>query len=385
MEKTLLLDHVKNGEWAAARRALHRRPELSGKEKKTALAIAEALESCMPDKMIRGIGGTGVLALFSGRAAGSTTWLRAELDALPLHETQRPHGTEHPGVAHLCGHDGHMTILLRVARMLADRRPERGRVGLLFQPAEENGTGAARVVKSPRVRRLLPDRIFGLHNLPGHPAGRILVRPGLFTGAVISMAIQLRGRSAHAAEPDKALSPAPLIFDIWKKARQLSEGHHGDEDYAVVTPVHFSLGSKDYGITPGKGEVHLTLRTRSNDRLDTLVETLRSFSRKKAAAAGLGIDIDTLEHFPAVVNEPGLTAQLIDTARHAGLSPDIPATPFRWGEDFSHYLQKIPGCFFGWGAGEDCAPLHHPDYDFPDEQIEPAARFFHELVKRYHG
>lgn len=383
--ETLVSKHRTTNDWAAVRRQLHRYPELSGREKETSASIARHLETWLPDRMIRGIAGTGILAIFEGTTPGPMTWFRAELDALPIRESDRPYRSTKPDVAHLCGHDGHMTILLRLAELLHQDPVTRGSVGLLFQPAEETGLGAEKFIRSPKIRKLHPERIFALHNLPGYPKGQVVLRPGPFTSSVISLAIHLSGKTAHAAEPDKAVNPGGLIQKIWNKAQKLNVTDPGDPAYAIVTPVHYRLGTVDYGITPGNGEIHLTIRTRTESRLQQICKDLTRFAQRKAEKQGIGVSISTLQHFPAVVNDAELIREMDRTCHEMGIDSIEKDHPFAWGEDFSRYLEKTPGALIVWGAGEDSAPLHHPDYDFPDDQIEPAARFFHQLSKKYHG
>ena len=153
------------------RRELHRHPGLSGQEEKTSATIERYFIALKPDRVYRNIGGNGIAFEFSGSKPGKTLMLRADLDALPIPESKKlPWASENPGVSHKCGHDGHMTILCGVAELISLDRPEEGRVILLFQPAEETGTGAAKVISDNQFPAMKPDYVFGLHNLPGFPA-----------------------------------------------------------------------------------------------------------------------------------------------------------------------------------------------------------------------
>lgn len=372
-------------DWAAVRRELHQHPEISGQEKNTARIISRYLEMFLPERMTRGIGKTGILALFHGNEPGPTTWFRAELDALPIEETDRPYSSQKPGVAHLCGHDGHMTVLLALAQLLYQKPVPKGRIGLLFQPAEETGAGAERMIKSTKLKKLFPDQIFAVHNLPGYPKDTIIIKDGNFTSAVVSLAMRFKGHTAHAAEPDKAVNPGQIILDLWKKAQQLTVLDPGSEKYAIITPVHFRLGSKDYGITPGNGELHLTIRTHTDDRLRKIIDQLTRLAERKADSEGIKFEVDTLQHFPAVINDESCVKMIRSVAEKNKIKTIEKDMPFTWGEDFSRYLNKSRGALIGWGAGENCAPLHHPDYDFPDDQINKVAQFFYNLAMRYHG
>lgn len=385
MTEASISAHRDKNDWKAVRKMLHRHPEISGQEKDTARTVARILEKFLPDRMIRGIGGTGILAIFEGADTGPVSWFRAELDALPIRETDREHRSVNEDVAHLCGHDGHMSILLQLAEMLRKDPLPRGRIGLLFQPAEETGTGAEKVLASRKISRWKPDRIFALHNLPGYPAGQLILRSGHFTSSVISLIIRLRGRTSHAAEPDKAVNPGETLVELWTLAQKMNRPDATGEDHAIVTPVHINLGRPDYGVTPGYGELHLTLRTWSETRLMKMVEKMQQEASRKAGSRGLEVSFEQLEHFPAVINDEQITGELRKLAERMGVPVLEKKEPFSWGEDFSRFLEAFPGNFIGWGAGKDTAPLHHPDYDFPDDQIEPAARFFYETAKLYHG
>src|SRR5262245_29174345 len=162
------------------RRKLHRRPEISGEEMATAREVEAFLSATRPDRVVTGLGGTGLAVVYDGAAPGPTVMFRAELDALPIEElTQVPYHSEVPGKGHLCGHDGHMTILAALGRVLSRQRPRRGRVVLMFQPAEETGAGAAAVLADERFGEVTPDYVFSLHNMPGVPFGEAELREGI--------------------------------------------------------------------------------------------------------------------------------------------------------------------------------------------------------------
>ena len=211
-----------------------------------------------------------------------------------------------------------------------------------------------------------------------------MIKNDNFTSAVISVALYFRGNTAHAAEPDKAQNPGQIIIELWKKAQQLTILDPTSEQYAIITPVQFRLGSKDYGITPGNGELHLTIRTHTDEMLWKLIEMITNQAKKKADKLGIEFEFETLQHFPAVINDEKCIREIELTAQDSNLGVIHKEFPFSWGEDFSRYLNKSTGALIGWGAGKDCAPLHHPDYDFPDDQIEKAANFFYQLSKRFH-
>lgn len=181
------------------RHELHRFPEISGEEAETARRVAAFLAPMRPDKVLTGLGGHGVAAVFAGEGQGPTLLFRSEIDALPILElTDVPYKSEISGKGHLCGHDGHSTILAALGRGLSRERPKRGRVVLMFQPAEENGAGAAAVIADPRFAEIRPDLSFSLHNMPGMPLGHAALMAGVVNCASRGMRIALTGRTAHA-------------------------------------------------------------------------------------------------------------------------------------------------------------------------------------------
>ena len=194
----MLLSNLDLVELTGFRQHLHRNPELSGQEAWTAAQVVAALVPLGPDRVLTGLGGHGVAAVWTAPEPGPTVLFRSELDALPIEEiSQAAHRSAVPGKAHLCGHDGHSTILLGLARLIARDRPARGRVVLLFQPAEEDGSGAASVLADPRFSGIRPDWAFALHNMPGYPLGHVVVAPGPANCASEGLRVVFRGRTAH--------------------------------------------------------------------------------------------------------------------------------------------------------------------------------------------
>ena len=242
------------------RRDLHRRPELSGEETNTAKTISGALNSLAPDKLISGLGGHGVAAVFDSGREGPTLLFRAELDALPIEEASGAEwSSEVPGTAHLCGHDGHMTILVALARLLSRRRPLKGRCVLMFQPAEEDGSGA-QLWPTRKFTSIRPDWAFAIHNEPGLPFGYVGIKPGLINCASRGLAISLKGRTSHAAEPELASSPVSALPEMLSALGNLGTGGELDDSFGLSTVTHVSVGEATFGITPGDATIFVTLR-----------------------------------------------------------------------------------------------------------------------------
>ncbi|PWJ21317.1 amidohydrolase [Jannaschia seohaensis] len=356
------------GALIALRRDLHRRPDLSGAEAATAATVAQAL-SALGVEVVTGLGGHGVAGIVPGGAPGPTVLLRCELDALPIAETGQPAWrSETPGVAHLCGHDGHMATLLGAVRLLRRDPPPRGRVIAMFQPAEEDGSGAIAVCEDPRFAPLAPDWAFALHNLPDLPRGVAHVPDGLASAASVGLAIALTGVEAHASAPETGRSPAPELARLMDTLPALSRAVFPAPDFRLVTLTHARLGAPAFGIAPGRGEVFATLRTSSDAALAALEAEARALIGQPD---GLSVEITEHDRFLAGVNDPEAAALLREAAKAAGLEA-LHGTPLRASEDFGRFGHDCPAAMLLLGAGPGPA-LHNPDYDFDDRLIAPGA------------
>ncbi len=362
------------------RQTLHHHPDLSGDEQATAERILKWLEPTQPHSVQRHIGGNGILALF-GKDTDPLVLFRAELDALPIREeNDRPYSSGTPGKAHLCGHDGHMTILLGLAQRWHKSPLEGVQMGLLFQPAEETGQGAAAMLADPVIAGLDPFRIFAYHNIPGAPLGQVLIKKGSMTSAVHSTIFKFSGHSSHAAEPQLASSPNRAIAQLLLAAESMTRPDRTEEGFTIVTPVHTRIGSLAYGTTPGQGEIHFTLRAADNTRLATLQTLLSAFASKLAKQDHLELTHEILEPFPASINHAASVKQVEIAAAAVGLEVEGLKAPYGWGEDMGHFLARWPGALIGLGSGVDQPPLHHPSYDFPDDLIQPGVDLFFQLL-----
>lgn len=368
----------------ALRRALHAHPELSGEEHRTAEHLTEVLRRMKPDDLLTGVGGTGLLATFGTDADGPQVLLRCELDALPIQEVNTfAHRSTTERVSHKCGHDGHMAILTGVAEQFAQDRPARGRVHLLYQPAEENGAGAAAVLADPRMAGRRFDLVLALHNMPGYPLGTVLVRKDAFTASVNSLMISLEGRTSHAAEPEHGINPALAVAELLTGALALQRNEPDAEDLRVVTVVHVDLGSKDYGISAGRAEVHFTVRCWTDAALQELEQEVEALARQAAARHGLQITIAKGFTFKANRNAAAAVDLVSQAATSTGHPLVVREHPFKWGEDFGLFTAEYHGCMFGLGAGEGLPALHNPDYDFPDELIPHGIELFHSAARSF--
>ncbi len=367
----------------AFRRHLHAHPELAHAEHETARRVIEFLTVLEPEQILTGVGGTGVIATFDSGVAGPTILFRSELDALPIDEHNvAGHGSTQPGVSHKCGHDGHTAILVGLAQRLATVRPFSGKVHLLFQPAEETGTGAAAVLADPTFEPIRPDFGIAIHNMPGFQLHTVVVKPGSMYAAVRSLVIRYVGRTAHAAEPDKGENPSLAIADLLRECDQLTDNDLTSPTFGVITPVHVLIGSPAYGVSAGAGEIHLTIRGVDSARLDSLFEAVVSKGRQFAERDRLQFDLDIVEDFRANVNDPHITKLVQTAAEDCGFDVIVPDVGLPHGEDFGLFGEHFPCCMVLLGAGVTHDPVHNPDYDFPDELIATGVDLLDRIVRR---
>ncbi len=364
------------------RQEIHKNPELSGKEEKTAQRIVKFLKKYHPDEIIENLGKTGVAAIYQGKQEGPTILIRCELDALPIRETNEfDYKSNISNVSHKCGHDGHMTIVAGLASIFHKHPIESGKVVLLFQPAEENGMGAKAVLADSKFKKIEPDFVFALHNLPRFPEGVVVYKSGIFTAAVKSIIIKLTGKTSHAAEPEKGLNPALAISEIIQKARELEVENTADKDFALITPIHLSMGKIAYGISAGDGSLRFTIRTWNNERINQVSNELEKAVEAIAKKHSLSIKISWTQEFAANENDV-LSVDIIEkAAKMSNMTTLKRSEPFKWGEDFGLFTKKYKGAMFGLGAGEDLPALHNPDYDFPDSIIPHGVKIFYSIIR----
>lgn len=364
------------------RHQLHRLAEPSGEEVRTHAFILEQLKACSPLRILTFADSQSIIAVFEGEEPGRTLLFRGDFDAVRVEETiDVPYASEMAGVAHKCGHDGHATMLLGLARDLHRRPPARGRVLLFFQAAEETGDGARQLIETGVLDRYTPDRVFALHNIPGEKLGTVLGKPGSFTCSVVSTDIVLQGHSAHAAEPLKALSPYPAARAIADKLLSLNNYDMHSDHYRLLTLVEFRVGEQAYGVAAGDGVLRFTLRAKDDARLQqTKAELVRIVEEEVAKTEGVSHTISWKEYFAASNNHDEAMAQVKAAANRIGLDYKELEVPFSWGEDFGLLTQHYPGALFGLGSGLEQPSLHNPYFNFPDELLPIGVHLFRELI-----
>lgn len=360
---------------------LHQYPEVSGEERHTAEQIKFFLRKYPPDKLIEKLGGYGIAAIFNGKEKGPAVLLRCELDALPISEINTFDYASHiVGKSHKCGHDGHMTIMLGVAASLHNNPPAKGKVILLFQPAEENGEGARAVLKDEKFAEIKPDFVFALHNLPGYKKNEVVLKRGAFTAAVNSLVVKLTGKTSHAGEPDKGTNPALAIAEMILEVDKLNNLDYESDDFSQITYVHMDMGEKAYGVSAGEGEIGFTFRCWSTERRDEIGEKMADIAKKYADKHKLKVDLKYVESFHANQNADEAIDIIEHVARKNGKSVTYQKMPHRFGEDFGLFTEEFTGALFGIGAGKDTPALHNPDYDFPDDIIPAGIETFIGIV-----
>lgn len=365
------------------RRELHTLAEVSGQEVHTSQKIFQYLQSLNPDKLLLNVGGNGVVAVFRGEALGPNLGFRAELDALPIYElSDIAYRSETDGVAHLCGHDGHMSMVLGMAKALSNRRPKSGSVALVFQPAEETGQGASALQSDIKFRKLELDHIFSLHNVPGFEIGEIRIPTADANCASRGIKIMLEGQTSHAAAPQDGLSPMRPIANLMPALESLSNSAGGvqSSDFSLITVTHATLGKPTFGIAPGYAEIWATLRTRSNATMVELCDAVESAAKRAADDAGLELEFSYHEIFDACKNHPETVAILENALSESQIPFETTKQPQLWSEDFGQFSKGAKTAMFWLGSGVDQPQLHTPTYDFPDELLPMGTAAFMAVV-----
>lgn len=363
------------------RQYLHKHPELSGNEHNTAKYIIGKLEQSNADNIIKVQTCNGVIAIFKSNIKHPTICFRADFDALPINEiNELPYASINPNVSHKCGHDGHTTILLGLAEWInLNRKKINCNIILLFQPEEETGEGALKIVNDLTINNLNPDYLFGFHNIPGYPLGSIVIKPDIFSLASRGLKIKITGKTSHASEPDKADNPLLKLLEIVEYLNRISKSVITNQFCLTIT--HLRLGENSFGITPGEANIFAALRANSDMFLDSLGTKIEKKIQTLMADSSLKININWIEKFPAIRNDNDLYSLILQVAEKNSHDLIIENAPFKWSEDFAYYKQVTRTCFWGFGAGINHPELHNPNYDFPDSLLNEAILFCQNLIK----
>lgn len=363
------------------RKKLHQFPELSGSEHDTALLIKSFINAHHPTKIIDKIGGDGLAAVYEFSSVGPVVAIRCELDALPIQEmNELEYRSTKDGVSHKCGHDGHMAIVSGLIFWIKEQSFTSGTIILLFQPAEETGLGASKVLADSRIKELDIDYIFALHNIPDEPMHSVITMSNGFSAEVQSFSISLIGKESHASEPENGINPAIAIAQLISALSKLNVSDPEDQHFAMLTPVHINMGQKSYGISPARGELHYTIRTWNPERMTALKLELDTIFKNICQENQIAFEVAWFEYFPASTNDVECNEYITNAAKANQLTIKEGSHPFKFGEDFGWFSNTYKTGMFGLGAGLDTPALHDADYDFPDELIETGMDMFKEII-----
>ncbi|WP_299654955.1 M20 aminoacylase family protein [uncultured Jannaschia sp.] len=363
------------------RHDFHANPELGFQEHRTSERVSDLLTE-WGIEVTRSIGGTGVVGMLVGNRPGRTIGLRADMDALPMEErTNLPYASRNPGVFHGCGHDGHMTMLLGAARYLAAHRNFAGRAVFIFQPAEEGLGGARAMLADGLFERFPCDELYGLHNSPYHPHGRVEIRPGLAQAGASFFDIKVTGRGSHAAMPqvgrDAIVAAAALVGELQRVVSRTVDPTHP----AVLSVTRF-VGGSAYNVLPDAVELAGTIRFVHSEDERLIVTRMQGICEGLAAAHEVEIGIDVRKVFSVLENDPVRAANLIDVAAEV-VGPDAAradAELTMGSEDMADLLDVVPGAFFTLGH-HGTVPLHNPEFHFDDSILPVGASIFARLVE----
>ncbi|MEM6317149.1 MAG: amidohydrolase [Bacteroidota bacterium] len=363
------------------RKELHQYPELSSAEWATRDRIKAFIDQHHPATRTEHVGETGLMAIYKFPKKEKTVTIRCELDALPIQEVNSfAHRSKKEGVAHKCGHDGHMAIVAGLIFWIEQQTFAAGTIVLLFQPAEETGRGAAQVFNDPVFQALETDYIFALHNIPKAPLHQIIFIEKGFSAEVQSFVLRLTGKESHAAEPENGINPALAISEIVAALAMLNQPNPQFDDFAILTPVHINMGQLAYGVSPANGAIHYTIRTWSGEKMSRLKTKIEQSVSEICHKQRLGYSFEWLEYFPASSNDAQANQYVTRAAKANNFQLTERPYPFKFGEDFGWFTTQYKTAMFGLGAGIEMPALHNADYDFPDKIIETGMRMFQSII-----
>ncbi|MYN06726.1 M20 aminoacylase family protein [Pseudoduganella aquatica] len=374
------------------RRDLHAHPELCYEEVRTSDVVAAKLaEWGIP--VVRGLGLTGVVGIIKNGTSERAIGLRADMDALPMQEINTfAHASRHPGKMHACGHDGHTAMLLGAAHHLAQQRDFDGTVYLIFQPAEEGGAGARRMIEDGLFERFPMEAVYGMHNWPGMPAGAFGVCEGPMMASSNEFHVTIRGKGAHAAQPHKGIDPIMVAVQIAQAWQTIITRNKSPLDTAVLSITQIHAGSAT-NVIPDDAKMVGTVRTFTTGVLDLVEQRMRVLAENIAAGFDAEVDFAFKRNYPPLVNHAKETQFAVEVMKAvAGADKvDSQVEPTMGAEDFAFFLQEKPGCYIFLGNGDGdhrdgghglgpCV-LHNGSYDFNDNLLPIGASFWVRLAE----
>ena len=381
-----------HSELQAIRRNIHAYPELCYEEQRTADVVAQKLADWgIP--VLRGMGVTGVVGVIRRGTGTAAIGLRADMDALPMQEFNTfAHASRHDGKMHACGHDGHTAMLLGAAHHLAKYGNFDGTVYLIFQPAEEGGAGAKRMMDDGLFERCPMQAVYGMHNWPGAPVGTFGVTPGPMMASSNEFEVIVRGKGAHAAQPHKGIDPIMVAVQIAQSWQTIVSRNKNPIDAGVLSITQIHAGSAT-NVIPDDATLIGTVRTFTIEVLDLLEQRMREVATHTAAAFGAGVEFNFKRNYPPLINHPQQTAFAVGVLQQIVGTDQVNAQvePTMGSEDFAFMLQAKPGCYVFIGNGEGdhrdmghgLGPcnLHNPSYDFNDDLLPIGATYWVRLAE----
>ncbi|WP_136414755.1 M20 aminoacylase family protein [Herbaspirillum sp. ST 5-3] len=392
----LLLDPIVQNlaELQRIRRDIHAHPELCYEEERTSRVVVEKLtEWDIP--VITGMAGTGVVGVIRNGQSSRAVGLRADMDALPMQEANAfAHASVHQGKMHACGHDGHTAMLLGAAQYLARHRNFDGTVYLIFQPAEEGGGGAKRMMDDGLFQQCPMEAVFGMHNLPGAPVGTFGVKHGPMMASSNQFQLRIQGKGAHAAQSHKAIDPITVAVQIAHAWQTVITRNKDPLQPAVMSITQINAGSA-FNVIPDEANLRGTVRTFHPGVLDLIEHRMRVIAEHTAAAFGATAEFSFVRKYPSLINHVQETELAIEVMRSivGEERVDVRDEPTMGSEDFAFMLQEKPGCYVYIGngngdsreSGHGVGPceLHNPSYDFNDALLPIGATYWVRLAERF--
>ena len=376
------------------RRDIHAHPELCFEEHRTAELVAQKLQAWgIP--MIRGLGGTGVVGIIKNGTSDRAIGLRADMDALPMQEINTfEHTSRHAGKMHACGHDGHTAMLLGAALYLSKHKNFDGTVYLIFQPAEEGGGGARRMMEDGLFEQCPMEAVFGMHNWPGAAVGTFGVTAGPMMASSNEFEVVVRGKGAHAAQPHKGIDPIMAAIQIAQSWQTIVSRNASPLESVVLSVTQIHSGSAT-NVIPDEATLIGTVRGFSDAMIDLVERRMQTIAQHVAAAFDATVDFEFKRNYPPLVNHPKETAFAADVMRAivGAENVDRQVEPTMGAEDFAYFLQAKPGCYVFIGNGDGAhreighglgpCNLHNPSYDFNDDLLPIGATYWVRLAEAY--
>ncbi len=365
------------------RRDIHSHPETAFEEYRTAEFIADKLAS-FGIKVDRGLAGTGVVGTIEGKRPGTgAIGLRADIDALDITEmTNKPYSSKNPGKMHACGHDGHTTMLLGAAKYLAETRDFSGKAYVIFQPAEENEGGGRVMVEEGLFDKYPMQGVYGMHNWPGMPLGEVGVKVGPMMASYDIFDITVTGRGAHGAMPHQGNDPIVIAAHLVTQLQSIASRAVDPLEAVVVSVTQFH-GGDAYNVIPAEVRLAGTVRSFKPEVQDLAEASVKRIAKGVAGAHDAEIEVRYERRYPTTVNAEAETHHAAKVAAkvvgEANVQHDV--APVMGSEDFAYMLQEKPGSYIWMGAGEDCANLHSPHFDFNDDLLPIGASYWAALVE----